>query len=130
MRGPLWQKWPWLKNTKLHDATVQVLARTNCGSAVEAKAIADAAVAAGLAACANIHGPIASVYRWQGELAEAEEWVVELKTVERRLLELMELVKARHSYDLPAFYVLPVTAGHADYLSWIARESVGEPAAG
>lgn len=118
MSGYLLGKYPWLRQTKLVDAGNFVVARTNCGSAAEAERIADAAVESGLVACANILGPIRSVYRWQDKVERAEEWVVELKTAEPRLLKLMRLVQEHHSYDLPAFYVLPALAGHADYLAW------------
>ena len=96
-----------------------VIVQTNCGSAAEAETIARAAVEAGLVACANIHGPIASIYRWQGEIAEEPEWVVYLKTTEAAIAALETLVEEHHSYDLPAFLVLPISGGGARYLAWL-----------
>ena len=96
-----------------------VIVQTNCGSKAEARTIARAAVAAGLAACANIHGPISSIYRWQGEIAEEPEWVVYLKTTEAAIAALETLIEEHHSYDLPAFLVLPISGGEARYLAWL-----------
>ena len=102
------------------DAAQPVIVQTNCGSEAEARTIGRAAVEAGLAACANIHGPITTVYRWQGEIAEEPEWVVYLKTTEATVETLEALVRERHSYDLPAFLVLPIEGGEARYLAWLA----------
>lgn len=103
----------------MRDDPKPVLVQTNCGSEAEARAIGRAAVEAGLAACANIHGPITSVYRWQGAIAEEPEWVVYLKTTAAAVEDLEALVKERHSYDLPAFLVLPIEGGAANYLQWL-----------
>jgi periplasmic divalent cation tolerance protein len=97
-----------------------VIVQTNCGSEVEARSIGRAAVEAGLAACANIHGPITSIYRWQGAIAEEPEWVVYLKTTEAAIERLEKLVRGQHSYDLPAFLVLPISGGEERYLDWLA----------
>jgi periplasmic divalent cation tolerance protein len=102
-----------------------VIVQTNCGSDAEARTIGRAAVEAGLAACANIHGPITSVYRWQGEIAEEPEWVVYLKTTDTAVEALEALVKERHSYDLPAFLVLPITGGERHYSAWLASGGQG-----
>jgi len=101
------------------DTPRPVIVQTNCGSDGEARAIGRAAVDAGLAACANIHGPITAVYRWQGEIAEEPEWVVYLKTTDGAVEALEALVKEHHSYDLPAFIVLPITGGETHYLAWL-----------
>jgi periplasmic divalent cation tolerance protein len=101
-----------------------VIVQTNCGSDGEARAIGRSAVEAGLAACANIHGPITAIYRWQGEIAEDPEWVVYLKTTDAAVEALEVLVKEHHSYDLPAFIVLPIRGGETHYLAWL--ESGGE----
>jgi periplasmic divalent cation tolerance protein len=97
-----------------------VIVQTNCGSEAEARTIGRAAVEAELAACANIHGPIISIYRWQGAIAEEPEWVVYLKTTEAAIDALEALVKEHHSYDLPAFLVLPISGGERRYLEWLA----------
>lgn len=102
-----------------------VIVQTNCGSDAEARAIGRAAVDAGLAACANIHGPITAIYRWQGAIAEDPEWVVYLKTTDAAVEALEHLVKERHSYDLPAFLVLPIGGGEQHYLAWLVAGGQG-----
>ena len=97
-----------------------VIVQTNCGSEAEARAIGRAAVEAGLAACANVHGLITAIYRWQGAIAEEPEWVVYLKTTEAAIEALEALVRDHHSYDLPAFLVLPISGGETRYLDWLA----------
>jgi len=107
------------------DSPAPVIVQTNCGSDAEARAIGRAAVEAGLAACANIHGPITAVYRWQGEIAEEPEWVVYLKTTDAAVEALEDLVKEHHSYDLPAFLVLPISGGEQHYLQWLVTGGEG-----
>ena len=89
----------------------------------EARHIGRAVVAERLAACGNIIGPMASVYWWHGKLQEANEAVLILKTTDERLAELIERVKALHSYDCPCIEALAVTGGHSPFLDWVARET-------
>lgn len=73
-----------------------------------------------LAACANVVGPIRSVYRWQGAVEEADEHLVLLKARGADVAALEARVRALHSYDVPEVIALPVTAGSAPYLAWLA----------
>ena len=81
-----------------------------------------------LAACVNIVlGPIQSIYRWKGKVQSAREVLIVIKTTEKRLAELEKEVKQLHSYDVPEFIALPISAGSREYLAWV-KESV-KPAA-
>ena len=73
-----------------------------------------------LAACANVVGPIRSIYRWQGAVEEADEHLVLLKARGADVAALEARVRALHSYDVPEVLALPVTAGSAPYLAWLA----------
>jgi periplasmic divalent cation tolerance protein len=73
-----------------------------------------------LAACANVVGPIRSIYRWQGAVEEADEHLVLLKARGTDVPTLEARVRALHSYDVPEVLALPVTAGSAPYLAWLA----------
>lgn len=73
-----------------------------------------------LAACANVIGPIRSIYRWQGAVEEADEHLVLLKARGSDVAALEARVRALHSYDVPEVLALPVTAGSAAYLAWLA----------
>ena len=93
-----------------------------CGSIVEARRIANNVVRKRLAACANIVlGPVQSIYRWQGKVQSAREVLIIIKTTAKRLAELEREVKRLHSYDVPEFIGLPISAGSQDYLGWLAE---------
>jgi periplasmic divalent cation tolerance protein len=99
-----------------------------CGSIVEARRIASKVVRKRLAACVNIVlGPIQSIYRWKGKVQSAREVLIVIKTTEKRLEELEKEVSRWHSYDVPEFVVVPISAGSRAYLAWL-EESV-KPAA-
>lgn len=92
-----------------------------CGSLPEARRIARRVVAARLAACVNIVGaPVESIYRWKGKVEKAREFLLLMKTTAPRLAALEREVQRLHSYDVPEFIALPVTAGSRAYLRWLA----------
>jgi periplasmic divalent cation tolerance protein len=95
-----------------------------CGSIVEARRIATAVVRKRLAACANIVlAPVQSIYRWKGKVQSAREVLMVIKTNTRRLEELEREVKRLHSYDVPEFVVVPITAGSREYLAWVSESA-------
>ncbi|MFG1316003.1 divalent-cation tolerance protein CutA [Xanthobacter autotrophicus] len=69
-----------------------------------------------------------SIYRWEGQVERADEVVMILKTTAARASDVMEAVRARHPYEVPAILVLPVEGGLAAYLSWIGAEVAAPPA--
>jgi periplasmic divalent cation tolerance protein len=89
----------------------------------EAKMIAKTVVGERLAACANLLGGIESIYWWQGRLCEGREAALVLKTSAERKAELIERIKALHSYDCPCIICLPIADGNRDFLNWIAAET-------
>ena len=74
-----------------------------------------------LAACVNVVGPIRSIYRWQGAVEEADEHLLVVKARAADVPALEARVRALHSYDVPEVLALPVTAGSAAYLAWLAE---------
>ncbi len=100
-----------------------VFVYVTAGDAEEAQRIGRTVVSERLAACANVLPGIASIYWWEGAVQEGSEAVLILKTTESRVAALVARVKALHSYDCPCIEVLPVMAGHAPYLEWVARET-------
>jgi periplasmic divalent cation tolerance protein len=93
-----------------------------CGSAAEARKIAEVVVNKCLAACVNIlPAPVESVYRWKGKLEESRERLLIIKTSKARLQVLEREVRRLHSYETPEFIALPITGGSSKYLSWIAQ---------
>ena len=79
-----------------------------------------------LAACANLVPGVRSIYRWEGKVCDDAEVLLVLKT-RRELFERLEArVKALHPYSVPEIIGLPIEAGHAPYLKWIADAVSGE----
>jgi periplasmic divalent cation tolerance protein len=90
-----------------------------------ARSLAKTALTARLVACVNLVPRIESHYWWQGKLESAREVLLLLKTTRPKLAALEELIVKHHPYDTPEFICLPITAGNARYLRWIAA-SVAE----
>lgn len=94
------------------------LVLTTVGSEAEGDVIASALVEAQLAACVSIF-PMRSVYRWQGEVQREAEWQLVIKTRLDRFEQVQEIVRSRHSYELPEMIAIPIQKGSTEYLSWI-----------
>lgn len=92
------------------------------GNKTEALSIGNELVTQGLAACVNIFDQMHSIYRWEGELHYDKEVVMIAKTTESRLLELVEIVKANHSYECPCIVSMPITGGNPAFLEWVVNE--------
>jgi periplasmic divalent cation tolerance protein len=75
-----------------------------------------------LAACVNI-APVSSMYWWEGKIEESSEVLLVVKTTSERLGDLIKEVRAIHPYKVPEIIALPITAGLADYLDWVRRET-------
>jgi len=98
------------------------------GSLEEARTIGRALVEQKLAACVNIIENMNSLYLWEGEVQDDREAVMIAKTVGSRVPQLVEAVRALHSYECPCIVSLPVAGGNQAFLDWIATET--QPAAG
>ena len=85
----------------------------------EAQRIADIIVGARKAACVNIVPQVHSKFWWQGEIESATEALLIVKTRAPLLEELIALVKANHSYEVPEIIALPIAGGNREYLQWI-----------
>lgn len=85
--------------------------------------IARALVDERLAACGNVVQGIRSIYRWEGKVQEDAEALLVLKTTRARFDALRDRVLALHPYEVPEVIALPVEAGSARYLAWIAGET-------
>lgn len=97
-----------------------VVVLVTAGSADEAARIGRTLVEERLVACANVVGPIRSIYRWQDAVEDAAEHLLVLKARAADVSALETRVQALHSYDVPEVLALPVTAGSAAYLTWLA----------
>jgi periplasmic divalent cation tolerance protein len=87
--------------------------------------IARALVEERLAACGNVLSGLRSIYRWEGKVQDEPEALLLLKTTRARFEALRARVLALHPYQVPEVIALPVEAGSAAYLAWIAAETAG-----
>jgi periplasmic divalent cation tolerance protein len=92
-------------------------------SAERAAEIARALVEERLAACGNVVPGLRSIYRWEGKIEDEPEALLVLKTTRGRFDALRARVLALHPYQVPEVLALPVEAGSAPYLAWIAAET-------
>jgi periplasmic divalent cation tolerance protein len=92
-----------------------------CANVREARRIARRVVERRLAACVNIApGPVESFYRWKNLVETARERLLIIKTTATRLARLEAEIRRSHSYEVPEFLVLKVSAGSRPYLAWVA----------
>lgn len=91
----------------------------------EAVSIGEKLIGSKLAACINIFGNIDSIFMWEGKVEQDTEVAFIAKTTADKVPELVETVKALHSYDVPCIISLPISNGNPDFIGWIA-ESVGK----
>jgi periplasmic divalent cation tolerance protein len=78
-----------------------------------------------LAACGNIVPGITSIYRWQDQVQRDAEVLIVFKTMSESVQRLTERVLQLHPYDVPEVIALPVLAGSAEYLEWVASNATG-----
>jgi periplasmic divalent cation tolerance protein len=100
-----------------------VLVWTTIAAAADGQKLATALVTERLAACVNVMPEMESVYRWQGRVEIDRERQVIIKTTTDRIPAIELRMRELHTYELPEFIVVPITAGSERYLQWI-RESV------
>ena len=93
-----------------------------------ARQVATALVTRRLAACVNLVPGVESVYHWQGAVETAAEVLAVIKTTRAAYPALEAELLDRHPYEVPEVLALPVTAGAAKYLAWMAGE-VASPSA-
>lgn len=106
--------------SELEDA-VQVMTTVDEENA--AHRIAEHAIEGRRAACAQVLGPVRSRFHWRGEVADEREWLVILKSPRSGYEALESAILEVHPYDVPEILAVPVIAGHAPYLDWLAEET-------
>lgn len=73
-----------------------------------------------LCACVNIVPAVRSIYRWQGAVQDDSEALAVIKTTRDAYDRVAQRIVQLHPYELPEVIALPLVAGHAPYLAWVA----------
>jgi len=102
--------------------TGKVVIFVTANSEQEARKLAEHLLTNRKAACVNIVPKVDSSFWWQGKLDSARESLLIIKTRASLLQEVIDLVKASHSYSVPEIIALPIIGGNEDYLKWIDDE--------
>ncbi len=100
-----------------------LLVLCTCPNESCAAAISTALLEERLAACVNRLPGIRSAYRWQGQIERDDEILLLIKTRTALFRELEDTIRRLHPYTTPEIIGLPLLAGSADYLDWIASET-------
>jgi periplasmic divalent cation tolerance protein len=103
--------------------TGKIVVFITTSSEQEAHKIAELLLTKRKAACVNIIPRVGSSFWWQGKLDSARESLLIIKTKASLLSEIVDLVKAAHSYEVPEIIALPIIGGNEDYLKWIDDEA-------
>ena len=85
----------------------------------EAQAIAIALVEKRLVACVNIVDKIDSFFWWKKKIDSAKEVLLIAKSKKSNFQKIIQLVRVKHSYEVPEIIALPIISGYKPYLEWI-----------
>ena len=88
--------------------------------------LAQGMVQSRLAACVQIQ-PIRSFYVWNEQPHSEPEWLLLIKTRLSHYGALEDFIRSRHGYEVPEIIQLPIRAGSAAYLRWVALQTSGPP---
>jgi periplasmic divalent cation tolerance protein len=102
-----------------------VVVLTTLASEDAAVALVRALLDRRLVACGTVLPGARSLYRWEGQVADEREAVVLLKTTRARVHALEVAFRTLHPYAVPELLALPVAAGLARYVGWVAAEADG-----
>ena len=108
--------------------TDKIVVLNTCASEAEAERLARLLVDRGLAACVSIAPGVRSFYRWKGAVECSEECLLLIKSSRPLFDQLCAAIEKAHSYEVPEVLALPVVAGAALYLEWLAANLQEGPA--
>ena len=91
----------------------------------DAEALGRALVEQSLAACVQVGPVVTSIYRWKGSTEQSIERLILIKTRAELFERVEAAIRAVHPYEVPEIIAVPVSAGHAPYLAWIAETASG-----
>jgi periplasmic divalent cation tolerance protein len=111
-----------MTDSPLHPGNPFGLVLVTIDTEANAQKLAQQLVEARLAACVSLT-PVQSVYRWQGAVQHDQEWQLTIKTDLSRFDALAQFIAQHHPYEVPEIIAIPLAAGSAAYLSWLAEQT-------
>lgn len=108
--------------------TDKIVVLSTCPSADEATKIARELVQKRLAACVNLVSGVRSIYHWKNEIEESDEVLLVIKTSRGLFDQVRSEIEKLHSYEIPEAIALHVVEAAEQYLEWMDRELIKEPA--
>jgi periplasmic divalent cation tolerance protein len=99
---------------------IQVTTSTN--SEQSAHEILRSLLESRLAACGHIKGPVKSSFWWQGKIDSQTEWVCIIKTRADLFAQVEDLIKTKHSYEVPEILAFPILKVSQAYKDWMEKE--------
>jgi len=100
-----------------------IIVLTNFPDRDSALALASQLVEKQLAACVNVLDGCTSVYRWKSGLESEREVPVLVKTRAELFDQVRSAIRSGHPYELPEILAVSVTAGLAEYVSWVREQT-------
>lgn len=104
------------------NAEAYCLVMTTVAAEAQAAELARAIVQARLAACVQVQA-IRSFYMWKEQACDEPESLLLIKTRSALYPALEAFIRERHRYEVPEIVQVPITAGSAPYLGWLAAQT-------
>lgn len=89
-----------------------------------AEAICHELVTQNLIACANIFAPHTSIYTWLGKVEQSQEVASLFKLNARKQTSVVEKIRAKHPYTVPALVFWSAEGGAPEFLNWVYGQSL------
>ena len=96
-----------------------IIIRTTVDEQKEAKNLINLLLETNKIACGTFH-EIQSAYKWKDELVEDSEIEISLYTKESLMRDVVDIIKQRHSYDLPKITVVEPVFTLSEYDNWVS----------
>jgi periplasmic divalent cation tolerance protein len=99
--------------------TKYILILTTTSSKEEAESIAGLLLEKKLAACINIVDNLTSIYIWKDKKEKGSECFLLIKSKQALLRRIKDVIKEKHSYDVPEILTVKINGGNKEYLDWM-----------
>jgi len=96
-----------------------IIIQTTVDEQMKAKNLINLLLETNKIACGTFH-EIQSSYKWKDELVDDSEIEISLYTKESLMREVVDVVKQRHTYELPKITVLEPVFTLPEYEKWVS----------